>query len=418
MRRPVSSTRLLLAALWGRGSGKGGLLGTVFAAAAGAAGIFAISLSVQLAVDLEGVFTRGTRGLPDREYLVVSKKVDLGMTIAPVRTAFSEKEIGELASMPGVLSVSPVVSNRFAASLFLGFGGYELGTELFFESVPDAFLGEVPYDWHWTEGERTLPILISRDFLALYNLGFASSRGLPPVSESMLGAVDARAIASGPGGTMDLDAKIVGLTDRLSSILVPAAFMRWANGALALETQSSARRLVVETEPRRGAELDAFLKTREWERMREGGAAAGILGIGRTALVLAGAVGTLLSALSVALMAFSLSLAVERSRGPIGVLRLLGYSRARLGALIGASGGIGVLFAAMAGAAGAVLAGSAIRGFISRTLGQTGPWSVPSAVLLAAGGLSLLFLVLLPVAGFALITGLERTDTVVKNRKM
>jgi hypothetical protein len=311
-----------------------------------------------------------------------------------------------------------VVSNRFAASLFLGFGGYELGTELFFESVPDAFLGEVPYDWHWAEGERTLPILISRDFLALYNLGFASSRGLPPVSESMLGAVDARAIAGGPGGTMDFEAKIVGLTDRLSSILVPETFMSWANRALALETRSEARRLVVETEPRRGAALDAFLKTREWERMREGGAAAGILGIGRTALVLAGAVGALLSALSIALMAFSLSLAVERSRGPIGILRLLGYSRARLGALIGASGGIGVLFAAMAGAAGAVLAGAAIRGFISRTLGQTGPWGVPSAALLASGGLSILFLVLLPAAGFALIAGLERTVTVVKNRKM
>jgi hypothetical protein len=418
MRRPASRTRLLLAALWGRGSGKGGLLGTALAAAAGAAGIFTISLSVQLAVDLEGVFSRGTRNLPDREYLVVSKRVDLGMTITPARTVFSEAEIGELRSMPGVFSVNPVVSNRFAASLFLDFGGFELGTELFFESVPDAFLGEVPSDWHWAKGERTLPILISRDFLALYNLGFASSRGLPPVSESMLGMVGARAAASGPGGTMDFEAKIVGLTDRLSSILVPESFMSWANGALALEAGSAARRLIVETEPRRGAELDAFLKARDWERMREGGAAAGILGIGRTALILAGAVGALLSALAIGLMAFSLSLAVERSRGPIGVLRLLGYSRARLGALIGASGGIGVLSAAVAGAAGAVLAGAALRSFVSRTLGQTGPWGFPSAALLVAGGLSLLFLFLLPAAGFALIAGLERADAVVKNKKM
>jgi hypothetical protein len=418
MKRPASRSGLLLAALWGRGSGGGGFLGSVLAAAAGAAGIFAISLSVQIALDLETVFTRGTRDLPDREYLVISKKVDFSMTISPARTVFSEAEIEELRSLPGVLSVNPVVSNRFAASLVLDLGGFELGTELFFESVPDAFLGEAPVEWRWTEGDRKLPILIARDFLALYNLGFASSRGLPPVSESMLGMIGARADMTGPGGSMEFEAKIVGVTDRLSSILVPESFMRWANRSLALETGNAARRLIVETEPSRGASLHAFLKTREWERMREGGAAAGILGIGRTALALAGGVGILLSALATALMAFTLSLAVERARASIGIFRLLGYSRMRLGAVIGASGGAVVLSAAVMGAAGAVLAGSAVRSFLSATLGQSGSWGVPSAALFSAAALSLLFLLVLPAAGFALISGQERTGSVVKKKKM
>jgi hypothetical protein len=303
------------------------------------------------------------------------------------------------------------VSNRFAASLSLDLGGSGLGTELFLESVPDDFLGELPPEWHWEKGDTLLPILISRDFLALYNLGFASSRGLPPVSEGMLGMVTAHAEAWGPGGRFESDARIVGLTDRLASILVPESFMRWANAAIALEEAGAARRLVVETEPSHASALDALLQKRGWERMKEGGAAAGILGIGRIALTLSAAAGAVLALLAAVLIGFSMSLTVERARGPIGALRLMGYSRARLGVFIGISGGIGILAAAAAAAACAWPAVAGIRGFISLTLGSEGLRKAPTAAFLAAGGLALLFAVLLPIAGFAQISALEKRNT-------
>jgi hypothetical protein len=329
-----------------------------------------------------------------------------------VRTAFTDAEIAELRELPGVEAVSPIVSNRFSAEMTLDFGGARLGTELFFEAVPDAFLGDAPTEWHWKEGDRILPILLSRDFLSLYNLGFASSRGLPPVSEGMLGMVKAQAGMAGPGGSVELDARIVGLTDRLSSILVPESFMSWANTSLAMKTRSAARRLVVETLPSRGAALNAFLNARNWERMREGGAAAGILSMGRTALALAGAVGALLSVLAAALLAFSLSLAVERSRGPIGVLRLLGYSRTRLATLMGLSGGAAVFCASAVGAGLAVIAASTLRGVVTRTLGQDGNWGFPAAALLAAAGLAVFFASLPPMTGYALIRALEKKEKV------
>ncbi len=403
MRRRVSRAGLLASAVWGRGSGSRGVLGSVISAAACAAAVFCVSLAVQLALDLERVFESGARGLPDREYVVVSKRIDLGKTVSPARTAFKESEIRELSSLPGVVSVSPVVSNRFAASLFLDLGGFELGTELFFESVPDAFLGDVPPQWRWSEGDTVVPIMISRDFLALYNLGFAASRGLPPVSEGMLGMIGARAELRGPGGSREFEARIAGVTDRLSSILVPESFMSWANRTLARDAESAARRLVVETEPSQGESLDAFLKARGWERMQEGGAAAGILGMGRTALTLAAAAGALLCVLAMALTAFSLSLAVERARDSIGVLRLLGYSRALLGSLIGASGGLVALAASAAGAVCAAVSASAVRGYVSRTLGNADAWGVPGAAFMTAGALALLFMALLQAAGFILL---------------
>jgi hypothetical protein len=407
----MSSTpyRLLQSVFWGRGSsGRGGAFRTAVAALAGAAGIFSISLSVQLAVDLNAAFNRGTRGLPDREYVVVSKKIDLGMALAQGRSAFTDSEIALLATLPGVVSVDPVASNMFAASLSLRFGGVELGTEIFYESVSDDFLGELPEGWGWKEGERMLPILISRDFLALYNLGFAASRGLPPVSDAVLGMVSARSTVTGPGGTFDCEARIVGLTDRISSILVPQSFMSWANRAIALQARPAARRLVVETQPAKAAALDAFLRDRGWERNRQGGAAAGILALGRTALTVALSAGALLACLAVALLALSLSLAVERSRESIRVVRLIGYSRARLGVALGAGAGASVVAAAAAAAAGAGLVDGVARAFISRATGADGPVGIPAAALLTAGALAIVFACILPLAGWRLIARLDR----------
>ncbi len=406
---------LVLSALWGRGaSGARGIAGTVAAALACAAGLFAVSLSVQLALDLREAFGRGTRGLAGREYVVVSKRIALGAALAPQKTAFTREEIAAIASRPGILSVHPVISNRFEASLTLELGGTRLGTEIFYESVPDGFLGTLPQGWNWREDGAVLPIMISRDFLALYNLGFASSRGLPPVSESLLALVRAQAAVAGPGGSRVFQARIVGLTDRLSSILVPQSFMSWANRVIAREQEAPPRRLVVETEPAAATGLSAFLASRGWERAREGGAAAGVLELGEKALTAAGAGGALLAVVAVLLYLLSVSLTVERSRESIRVLRLLGYSRMRLGRALAASGGAGILAAALVGAGAAVYVDAAFRRMLLASLGAAGPEGLsglggaPMAVIMTACGLVLLFTALLFGTGLRLIARLDR----------
>ncbi len=431
MRRRAFS--LVLSALWGRGAW--GTAGTVAAALACAAGLFAVSLSVQLALDLREAFGRGTRGLAGREYVVVSKRIALGAALAPQKTAFTREEIAAISSRPGIVSVHPVISNRFEASLTLELGGTRLGTEIFYESVPDGFLGAtprghgwpkggartdaqaLPQGWDWREDGTVLPIMISRDFLALYNLGFASSRGLPPVSESLLALVRAQAAVAGPGGSRVFQARIVGLTDRLSSILVPQSFMSWANRVIAREEEAAPRRLVVETEPAAATGLSAFLESRGWERAREGGAAAGVLELGEKALTAAGAGGTLLAVVAVLLYLLSVSLTVERSRESIRVLRLLGYSRMRLGWALAASGGAGILAAALVGAGAALYVDAAFRRMLLESLGAAGSGGLggtsslggaPAAVIVTACGLVLLFTALLFGTGLRLIARLDR----------
>ena len=57
--------------------------------------------------------------------------------------------------------------------------GIHLSTDMFFESVPDEFVDIKLDKWHFDESTHTIPIIIPRNYLNLYNFGFAQSRSLP-----------------------------------------------------------------------------------------------------------------------------------------------------------------------------------------------------------------------------------------------
>ncbi len=117
--------------------------------------------------------------------------------------------------------------------------------------------------------------------------------------------------------------------------------------------------------------------------------------------------------IAVLLYFLSVSLTVERSRESIRVLRLLGYSRMRLGLALVASGGAGILTAALVGAGAALYVDAAFRRMLSTSLGAAGPEGLggpggaPVAVIVTACGLVLLFTALLFGIGLRLIARLD-----------
>lgn len=70
---------------------------------------------------------------------------------------------------------SPPADYRVTGSV--GMGGIGFSTYLFFESVPDRFLDVDSQAWHYEPGSRDIPIVIPRNYLNLYNFGFARSQG-------------------------------------------------------------------------------------------------------------------------------------------------------------------------------------------------------------------------------------------------
>ena len=76
--------------------------------------------------------------------------------------------------------------------------GIRLSTEMFFESVPDEYVDVSLDKWHFDEDTRIIPIIVPRNYLNLYNFGFAQSRSLK-LSEGLMSLVQMDIMMRGNG---------------------------------------------------------------------------------------------------------------------------------------------------------------------------------------------------------------------------
>ncbi len=161
-------------------------------------------------------------------FLVIGKRVtqqNMGNTNA---TVFKPADIDSLKNAPQVQDVGVITSNRFPVYAVMG-GKLPLATDLPIESVPDKFLDNMPADWNWQPGSRDLPIIISSQFLDIYNYVFAPSQGLPQLSEASVKSI-ALNLKVGEGDKTEMfSAHVVGFSDRIGSVLAPQAFIDYGN---------------------------------------------------------------------------------------------------------------------------------------------------------------------------------------------
>lgn len=152
------------------------------------------------------------------DYIVLSKKVD-GIGFTPVR--FTSDDISNLEQQKWVQKVGKFSVSQFAVNGSINMGGRGLSTYLFFESVPDEFFDVLPSSWYFKPEEKFVPIIMSRDYLTLYNFGFAIPQGLPQVSDKMVGAVPITLQLTGEGNvTETYSAAVVGFSSRLNLSLI------------------------------------------------------------------------------------------------------------------------------------------------------------------------------------------------------
>ncbi len=161
------------------------------------------------------------------DYVVLSKKVE-GVGFTPV--VFSDDDIQKLSKQKWVQKIGRFTASQFAVNGSINMGGRGLSSYLFLESVPDEFFDVKPRDWRFDPEEKFIPIMLSKDYLALYNFGFALPQGLPQISEKMIGAMPFVLGITGKDNRTDYyEAAIVGFSSRLNTIAVPQSFMDWAN---------------------------------------------------------------------------------------------------------------------------------------------------------------------------------------------
>ncbi|BAV10100.1 hypothetical protein SAMN05421788_1011528 [Filimonas lacunae] len=215
-----------------------------------------ILAAVQLQVNYNSLLHGKTNQDSVANFLVLNKVVNEKTVGA---TTLSDQEINELKQQSFVDAVGLLTPSRFKISAEGGDGQLPFYTDLFFESVPDAFIDVVDKDWTWNDQSQFIPIIIPNMFLDLYNFGFATSQGLPQLTQDLIKNMPLKVNVRTSLGSFPYYAKVVGFSDRISSVLVPQVFMDWANQRFGNNTNAKPSRVVIRTKDAGNPELVKYL---------------------------------------------------------------------------------------------------------------------------------------------------------------
>lgn len=153
-------------------------------------GMTIVLLGIQFYRDVAPVFTQGNSFLK-KDYLIATRKISTLGNLTGRSNTFSAAAIDDLRRQPFTRSVGTFTPSLFNVSAGMGMeeAGIRLSTEMFFESVPDEYIDVSLDRWHFDPQSRTIPIIIPRNYLNLYNFGFAQSRSLPKLSEGLMNLI-------------------------------------------------------------------------------------------------------------------------------------------------------------------------------------------------------------------------------------
>lgn len=288
-------------------------------------GMVIVMLGIQFYKDVSPVFAEED-GLIKKDYIVVTKKVSTIGTLTGKSGTFSSYEVEDMKSQPFTVNVGLFQPARFKVSAGLSFGDMNMSTAMFLESVPDAFVDVKADDWTYVDGQKEIPIIIPRNYLNLYNFGFARSRNLPQLSEGMIGMVSLDIVLSGNGIREIKKGRIVGFSNRLNTILVPDAFMNIANVKYGDGGELRPSRLIIEVNNPADERIAQYFNENGYETEDNKLDSGRITWFLKLAVGVVMAVGLVISVLSFYILLLSIYLILQKNTDKLENLLLIGYS--------------------------------------------------------------------------------------------
>lgn len=293
-------------------------------------GVVIILLGVQFyhdfqALDKEDSFMKAS-------YLIVNKKISAFSTLTGAQQTFSKSDVADLKNEDFVERVGAFTPSSFNVRARFDVQGFvNFSTEMFFESVPDDFVDVASEAWSYQEGSTQIPIILPKNYLDLYNFGYAQGKGLPKLSEGILGAMKLKVQIAGNGEVGDFDGRIVGFSSRLNTILVPEKFMQWANQKYASsENTKEPTRLIMEVNNPADERITAYLQDHDYETDKEKLDASKTTFILRVIVSIVMVIGAVISILSFYILMLSVFLLVQKNSTKLENLLLIGYSPAKV----------------------------------------------------------------------------------------
>ena len=306
---------------------KGQLIGF---AIANLIGLTIVLLAVQFYRDVRPVFN-DEESFISKDYLIITRAVTGAGAMMGNNGEFSDGDISDLEQQPWCRQVGRFLNSDFAIDAQLGVGsGHAMHTQFFFEAIPDEFLDIDPDEWGFNPDKPEVPVIISRDYLSLYNFGFASTQGMPRISEGQAEMIPLEFTLSGNGVRDHMPGHIVGFSNRMNTVIVPEEFMQWANQRYGTGLEQHPQRLIVEVSKPGDVKIEQYMDEHHYEvagdKMSSSKANYFLTVISGIVI----AVGIIISLLSFFVLMLSIYLLLQKNTRKLQDLLLLGYSPAQV----------------------------------------------------------------------------------------
>lgn len=217
------------------------------------------------AVQLQSNYNELLQGSGNRDSIANFLVVNKILTDQNLKnTTLSDAEINDIRAQRFTDAVGILQSSRFKASIQSSSAQFPFYTDIAFESVPDSFLDVSTKEWNWEPSSGFVPIIVPGMFLDIYNFQFSLSQGLPQLTRELVKMIFFRVnLYDNNGMAHSMRGRVVGFSDRISSLLVPQSFMDWANRQYGGSLNQAPSRIIIRTKDPGDPGLVSYLKEKK-----------------------------------------------------------------------------------------------------------------------------------------------------------
>jgi hypothetical protein len=285
-------------------------------------GVLLLLSSIQMYININDLLKEKSSRKEGADFISVTKTItneNMGKD-----NRFTESELQEIKAQPFISDAAPLISNQFRVKASAG-SIIPFSTDLFLESLDEKFLDTVPPSFSWQEGQLDVPIIFSSDFMEMYNV-FAPSQDLPQLSDKTMSSVNIMLECYTPTGVQNYKARIVALSDRINSVLVPNSFMQFANKKFGGVEQVNPSRIYIKTIDANSPKLLGFLEAKDYRVNKDKTKFGRVKQILQAIVSGLAGFGILVILLAMLLFSFYLQLMIAKSKDNLQLLLTLGYS--------------------------------------------------------------------------------------------
>lgn len=296
-----------------------------------------IGLSVALLLILASVqiqmnYNELLRGNDNKDSIANFLVINKILTDRNLKNAtLSETEINDIKAQPFTDAVGILHTSKFKASIQSSSDQFPFYTDIAFESVPDSFIDVITKEWTWNEESSFVPIIVPSMFLDIYNFQFSLSQGLPQLTREVVKMIFFKVNIHAQDGTVhSLRGRVVGFSDRISSLLVPQSFMDWANQQYGSIDNRSPSRIIIRTKDPGNPALNSYLKEKQLSTDQDKTRFSKYRQIVETVVNISGFTGLLMFLFAMLIFTLFIQLTISSCKEEIRLLLTLGASPKQL----------------------------------------------------------------------------------------